>query len=86
MADRTVHARYPGMEIVRYDRAGKWFFEPTNPMLKRQQVSIAHAAEQAVWASENGGAIYFGLPGGKHFDSQVRKLLEPYVICKVESE
>ena len=39
MSDRTVHVSYPGMEIVRYDRAGKWYLEPTNPTLPRQKVT-----------------------------------------------
>jgi hypothetical protein len=34
VADRVVHTSYSGMEIVRYDRAGKWYFEPTDSRLR----------------------------------------------------
>lgn len=59
------------MEIVRYDRAGKWFLEPTNPYLKRQRVTIKEAASQAIWAAAHGGDYYLGLPGGGAFDRYV---------------
>lgn len=75
---RTVHARYPGMEVVRYDRAGKWYLEPTDPSLKRQPVSITDAAKQAVWALANGGEVLFGRPGGTMFDAKVRGRVEEY--------
>jgi hypothetical protein len=73
MADRTVHASYDGMEIVRYDRAGKWYLEPTNPMLKRQAVTISQAVSQALWAEAHVmGRIFLGRSGGKVFDAKVR--------------
>lgn len=71
--NRTVHASYPGMEIVRYDRAGKWFLEPTDRSLKRQRVSIAEAVAQAFWAvTEGGGRVFYGRPGGTTFDARLR--------------
>lgn len=72
MDDRIVHARYSGMEIVRYGRAGKWYLEPDHPTLKRQAVSMTDAAKQAVWALANGGEVFFGRPGGMAFDRKVR--------------
>lgn len=73
MADRTVHAAYDGMEIVRYDRAGKWYFEPTDQSLKRQKVSLMDAAEQAVWGVDYAnGEVFFDKPGGNTFDMRVR--------------
>lgn len=74
--DRTVHADYPGMEIVRYNRAGKWYFEPTSPNLKRQAVTLDAAATQAAWALSHDGRVHYGLPGGTTFDRRVRKLVE----------
>lgn len=70
MSDRTVHASYPGMEIVRYDRAGKWYFEPTESTLPRQKVTVRQAAEAAVWALGyyNNDAEVFERKGGKRFD------------------
>lgn len=67
--DRRVHARYEGMEIVRYDRSGKWYLEPTHPTLKRQHVTIDQAVDAALWAStQPEGTVTFGLPGGTTFD------------------
>ncbi len=71
MNNRTVHASYPGMEIVRYDRAGKWYFEPEDLRLPRQKVTVEEAAVQAVWALENDGEIFFEQRGGSTFDRLV---------------
>lgn len=61
------------MEIVRYDRAGKWYLEPTDPILKRQAVTLHEAVQAGRWALEHGGVIYFGLHGGGAFDARVRE-------------
>lgn len=75
LTDRTVHAWYEGMEIVRYDRAGKWYLEPIDPRLARQHVGVHQAARSALWGVENArGVIYRGAPGGATFDRLVRKL------------
>ncbi len=74
MSNRTVHARYRDMEIVRYDRAGKWYLEPTIPMLKRQHVTIGEAARSARWGIDNAeGEWYPRLPGGGGFDKIMRE-------------
>ena len=74
--DRRVHARSAeGMEVVRYDRAGKWYLEPPKGLgLKRQSVKIGDAVRFAVWAAENGGAVHFGLAGGTTFDARVKAM------------
>lgn len=73
-SDRTVHAHYPGMDIVRYNRAGKWYLEPTDPLAKRQHVTLRDAVNQAVWASMfGGGQVFFGRPGGGAFDREVAR-------------
>jgi hypothetical protein len=73
--DRTVHARWAQMEVVRYDRAGKWYLEPVDKELPRQHVRIRKAAEYAVWAALNrGGYIYTREPGGAAFDCLVAAL------------
>ncbi len=72
MSDRTVHASYPGIDIVRYDRAGKWYLEPTNGTLRRQHVKVCDAAEAAVWGLARGdGEVFLGHHGGKTFDRLV---------------
>ena len=86
MNDRRVHAAYDGMAIVRYDKQGKWYLEPTDTSLRRQwyleptdtslrrqSVSVREAAQSAVWGAEHGGRIAFGLPGGSRFDRLVRR-------------
>lgn len=62
------------MEVVRYDRAGKWYLEPVDPkqMLPCQHVTVEGAAQYAVWLHGNGGEIFFDLPGGRRFDRIVR--------------
>lgn len=77
MSDRVVHARYTGMEIVRYDRPGKWYFEPTIGGVKRQQVTVDKAARQAVWGEQFGhGEVFLDLYGGSAFDRKVRAVRE----------
>lgn len=71
--DRRVHAQYRDMEIVRYDRSGKWYLEPAFG-LPRQRVSLGVAVQSAKWGMENAGGSWFpGLPGGAQFDSKMRK-------------
>lgn len=72
MSDRTVHAiTNLGSEIVRYDRAGKWYVEyGTGILFRRKQIGIGGAVQRAVdWGRE----IHFGRPGGRTFDARVRK-------------
>lgn len=75
-SDRTVHAAYPDWEVVRYDRAGKWFLEPTRPMISCRRVTLNAAARAALEGVADGGVIYFGKPGGRMFDAKVRKLAD----------
>jgi hypothetical protein len=76
MADRTVHARYDGMEIVRYDRAGKWYLEPTNPRLPRQRIGVKDAARSARWGESNAnGSVSLRLLGGAAFDRAYRRIV-----------
>lgn len=66
-SDRTVHASISGAEIVRYDRAGKWYLEPT--IGRRQHITLREAALKArYWEQNVAGAIFFGRSGGSAFD------------------
>lgn len=69
--DRIVHAlTRSGAEIVRYDRAGKWYIEhPRGTMLPARQVSVSEAARIAA-----PGIVNFNLPGGLVFERKVRAL------------
>lgn len=67
MSDRTVHACQPGMEIVRYDRAGKWWLEYDNGA--REQLTLREAV---YLATRKGSTIFLGRPGGQAFDRKVR--------------
>jgi hypothetical protein len=76
VSDRTVHAAWEQMEVVRYDRAGKWYLEPVGfPNLPRQHVGVREAARYALWAADTQyGWIKTELPGGAAFDRAVRRL------------
>jgi hypothetical protein len=77
VTDRTIHAEVPGIvEVVRYDRAGKWYIEPLTPGLPRQHVTVTEAAEYATFPEISSGrkwVYYPGLPGGKQFDRKVKQ-------------
>lgn len=65
--DRQVHARgISGLEVVRYDRAGKWFLEL--PGDSRKHVGVRDAARWAWRMRATGGEVFVGLPGGGAFD------------------
>jgi hypothetical protein len=67
--DRTVHATtLHGKQIVRYDRAGKWYLEDP-PGRWRVRISLATAVCEA---AQFGSYVYLGKPGGKRFDAAVR--------------
>jgi hypothetical protein len=70
--DRTVHAvTRDGWEVVRYDRASKWFVE--HPVrLRRVRVSLATAV---VHATGPGATTYFDRPGGKTFATAAPRAL-----------
>lgn len=74
MADRTVHATNDLWEIVRYDRAGKWYLEPTDkaPTVKRRPIKLAEAVELAMELWNNGGTVHFGRQGATAFDRKIR--------------
>lgn len=68
MSDRTVHGvSANGADIVRYDRAGKWYLEPRDAF--RSRLTVADAAGHAAL-----GIHRAGLPGGQVFDSLVARL------------
>lgn len=72
--DRTVHCTIVPVgggriEIVRYDRAGKWFYESGDvrkPLVLSEAVKYASDKREAVIWHE-------GVPGGKLFDAAVRR-------------
>jgi hypothetical protein len=65
--DRTVHGLYDGGEIVRYNRAGKWYLE--GPLKRRMPLLVKDAAQLAA-----SGTWYLGRSGGQAFDAKVRRL------------
>lgn len=68
--DRRVHARTSdGAEIVRYDRAGKWYLEPTDGT-RRRQLTLAEAIDLA---TQPDSTTFLRLPGGGAFDRAVRR-------------
>lgn len=76
---RNVHAeRDDGTQIVRYERAGKWYAEFLGGVMKipRKALTIAAASQQAVEWERIGGIIHLGRPGGGAFDAKVARLTE----------
>jgi len=73
-SDRTVHAEDMYVEIVRYNRAGKWYIEPKHGNAGRQKVTLVLAAKRALVGLHMKGEIHFDLPGGQAFDAKVRAL------------
>lgn len=74
--DRTVHAtlRNQDAEVVRYDRAGKWYVEPRDPDLRRRKRRHI-ALNEAVRLTVADGTWHEKLPGGLTFDARVRNAL-----------
>lgn len=72
VSDRTVHARLSnGTEIVRYDRAGKWYAEaPSKKRIPRQLLTITQAVEMAL--ADPGTEVLMGRPGGAKFDALMK--------------
>jgi len=67
--DRVVHGlTETGAEIVRYERAGKWYAEPTDGG-KRSKVTITRAVELAI-----AGTVFPNRAGGQAFNAKVAKL------------
>lgn len=73
---RVVHASNATIEVVRYDRSGKWYVENVRGT-KREPVKLAEAVAIAVKIKKTGkGRVYFGLMGGQRFDAAVRREIE----------
>jgi hypothetical protein len=71
LPDRRIHAQLPdGSEVVRYERAGKWFHE--GPGL-RTKLTLGQAA---ILATSHGAIVRSGVPGGGLFDLRVKKARE----------
>ena len=69
--DRTVHARLvcengEVLEIVRYNRAGKWRSEADGKTL--HHLSVTAAAKLARHLRFAGAEVFLGRPGGGTFD------------------
>lgn len=71
--DRTVHAELAdGHQIVRYDRAGKWYREgPDGRMLLNVAAAANYVESRDEWRPD--------VPGGQVFDSLVRRRLISHV-------
>lgn len=73
--DRRVHCTIvpptggPRIEIVRYERAGKWWYESGK---QREPLTLKKAAK---FASDERPAVIWheGVPGGSRFDALVRQ-------------
>lgn len=74
MTDRRVHATNADWEVVRYDRAGKWYMEwcgdPDDYRVGvRHRCTVDEAVSAAVRLQM---VLHLDLPGGRTFDAKVR--------------
>ena len=69
--DRIVYAERPGVQLVRYERAGKWYEEFEDG--SRHPCNLAYAVDRALELEDEGGVIYLRQMGGTMFDAKVRK-------------
>lgn len=80
--DRVVHASLVDsadgvvVEIVRYDRQGRWYKETSKhggrtPADRQRYGTVHEAAQQALEIEAQGGTIHIGRAGGKQFDAKV---------------
>lgn len=69
MADRTVHAESNFIEVVRYERSGKWFVEAKPPRRFGPELVTVHDAARIAWNMvRNGrGKVIIDAPGGRTF-------------------
>jgi hypothetical protein len=68
MTDRTVHGvTAAGWEVVRYERAGKWFTERRNH--RRVQLTLTDAV---YLLADYGAHWYEGKPGGRALAAKMR--------------
>lgn len=72
--DRRVHASDAAYEVVRYDRAGKWYLEAKDGS-SRGHISLSEAIRFAMDLQSSGGMIHFRRPGGTTFDARVKRLM-----------
>ena len=75
LPDRRVHAECATFEVVRYERAGKWFVESKVKLVPAEHVGVSEAARRAISAEALGGEINYGVPGGQVFDLKVQRCL-----------
>jgi len=69
--DRTVHAWGKSGEVVRYERAGKWYWEPNTGA--RTKLTLAEAVAKGIWCwYHDAGTVCFARRGGSAFDRGVR--------------
>lgn len=67
-SDRRIHGySQSGGEIVRYERAGKWYLEYRDSRLP------CTVEDAALFATAEGAQAFLGVAGGTRFDSLVRR-------------
>jgi hypothetical protein len=73
-----VHARSADgkVEVVRYDRAGRWVVERSaGALIPCRRVTLPEAVAEAVSLVRRGGEVLWGQRGGTRFDAKVRGAL-----------
>lgn len=73
--NRQVHAFDRYVEVVRYDRQGKWYLETRTDPVVRTKLNLAAAVDYALACQLNCGIIRPDLHGGSTFDRKIRQAL-----------
>lgn len=74
--NRTVHARScDGHELVRYERAGKWYVEYADGRPRAAQTLTGACLVAHLWESLQLGVVLRGQPGGKMFDARLARMV-----------
>lgn len=78
-SERRVHARNPATrsgacEIVRYDVAGVWYAEYADGTRDRLTLrQVVNIVESWLTEGDRQGEVLLGVPGGRSFDSALRR-------------
>jgi hypothetical protein len=78
--DRTVHAETGYAEVVRYDRAGKWYVEDkgnhmVRPLGWRTQLRLSEVIEWMQDQPKGEVTVHWRKRGGKQFDAAIHRLI-----------
>lgn len=82
--DRTVHAETSHAEIVRYDRAGRWYVEGKREKF-RTPMNLKGVVEYCEYQEAQAVTVHWGRKGGQQFYKRLRGSTSPAIATPWES-